>query len=166
MKDNQSGNQNDNQNDKQDDPSKDWPKTFKDGEFGFVKAVLLGGPFDGRRYTMTRFPDGSVPSGTASPLQQPHETSPYAHYERAGDEVIGGYYVFIYTETRGPNGERMAEETPETTEPTTVPATATETTTATAPVSSQPGSQTCAGYGFAPQHPVATDPTQPPMENS
>ena len=147
----------DNQSDNQNGNPKDWPKTFKDGEFGFVKAVLLGGPFDGRRYNMTRFPDGSVPSGTASPLQQPHETSPYAHYERAGDEMIGGYYVFLYTETRGPNGERMAEETPET----TVPATATETMTATAPVRSQPGSQP-----GSPQHPVATDPTQPQMENS
>lgn len=133
----------DNRNDKQDDNSKDWPKTFKDGEFGFVKAVMLGGPRDGKRYNMTRFPDGSIPSGTVSPLQQPHETSLYAHYERAGEEPIGGYYVFLYTETRDTDGKVMAEEDPAAT---------------------TRASETCEGFL---QHPLATDElAHPEVENS
>lgn len=91
------------------------PKTFKDGEFGFVPCVMLGGPIDGKRYKLPILPGGAIPDGLGHPLQEPHETSPYANYERAGDEMIGGFYVFIYKDTRSPNGERMAEETPEAT---------------------------------------------------
>lgn len=121
------------------------PKTFKDGEFGFVPSVMLGGPFDGKRYKMCVLPGGAIPDGTGYPLTEPYQTSAYAHYERVGDEMVGGYYVFIYTETRDTNGKRMAAETPEATE-------------------SSATQQTCEGYGS--QYPTSPDEAHNMLENS
>ncbi len=107
----------------------EMPKTFTEGEFGMVPCVMLGGPIDGKRYKLPILPGGAIPDGLGHPIQEPHETSPYANYERAGDEMIGGYYVFLYKDTRDSNGKRMAVEAPE----------------ATASSSTQ---NTCEGYGY------------------
>ena len=38
----------------------DMPTSFKDGEFGYVPSVILGGPIDGKRYQMPVLPGGST----------------------------------------------------------------------------------------------------------
>ena len=88
------------------------PKKFKDGEFGFVPCVMLGGPLDGKRYKLPILPNGAIPDGFGHPLEEPHETSPVAYYDRAGDEMVGGYYVYFYKGTRAPGGNRVLAETP------------------------------------------------------
>lgn len=92
--------------------TKEMPETFTDGEFGFVPSVMLGGPIDGKRYKMPVLPNGAIPHGLGHPIQQPHETSPVAYYERAGDEQIGGYYVYLFQGLRDPGGKRVLAETP------------------------------------------------------
>lgn len=123
----------------------DMPKTFKDGEFGFVPCVMLGGPIDGKRYKLPILPNGAIPDGLGHPMQEPHETSPYANYARVGDEMVGGYYVFIYAEMRDADGKRMAAETPEATEPSAT-------------------QQTCEGYGS--HYPTSPDEAHNLLENS
>ena len=88
------------------------PESFKDGEFGFVPCVMLGGPIDGKLYKLPILPNGAIPDGLGHPLEQPHETSPVAYYDRTGDEMVGGYYVFFYKGTREPGGNRVLAETP------------------------------------------------------
>ena len=90
----------------------DMPTSFKDGEFGYVLSVMLGGPIDGKRYQMPVLPGGGVPRGLGHPIQQPHETSPVAYYGRAGDTTIGGYYVYFFQGMRDPGGKRVLAETP------------------------------------------------------
>ncbi len=94
------------------DDSHHWPKSFKDGEFGWAPSVMLGGPIDGSRYRLPVLPNGGIPHGFGHPLQQPHETSPVAYYELAGDEMVGGYYVYFYCGTKEPGGRRVLAETP------------------------------------------------------
>jgi hypothetical protein len=92
--------------------SEKMPTSFKDGEFGFVPSVMLGGPIDGKRYKLPILPNGGIPHGFGHPLEQPHETSPVAYYDRAGDDTVGGFYVFFYRGTREPGGKRVLAETP------------------------------------------------------
>ncbi len=86
--------------------------SFHESELEHVPAVMLGGPIDGRRYRIPVFPGEGVPTGFSTPLRQPHETSPRAHYAREGDAPVGGYYVFFHEKTTGPNDEPYLEETP------------------------------------------------------
>lgn len=89
--------------------------SYHESELEHVPGVMLGGPIDGARYKIPVFPGSGVPTGFSTPLNQPHETSPRAHYLREGDEPIGGYYVFFYDRTTGPDGGDYCEETPEST---------------------------------------------------
>ncbi len=84
--------------------SDEMPKSFKDGEFGFVPGVMLGGPIDGKRYRVPVLPNGNIPDGIGHPIQQPPETSPVAYYDRAGDATVGGYYVYFFRGTCDPRG--------------------------------------------------------------
>lgn len=78
--------------------------SYHEDELEHVPAVMLGGPFDGRRYRMPVMPGMGVPHGTSMPLTQPHETSAHARYERAGDAPIGGYYVYFFVDIVEPDG--------------------------------------------------------------
>ncbi len=89
--------------------------TYRDDELEHVPAVLLGGPLDGKRYRLPKFPDGDVPFAFSSPLTQPHETSPYVEYRRAGDLRIGGYYVFFFEKIIEPETRAAAEQPEHTT---------------------------------------------------
>ena len=61
------------------------PKTFKDGEVGFVPSVMLGGPFDRKRYKRPILPNRANPDGTAYPLTEPYQISAHAHYPASPD---------------------------------------------------------------------------------
>ncbi|WES64647.1 hypothetical protein P0L94_00925 [Microbacter sp. GSS18] len=87
-------------------------KSYHESELDHVPAVMLGGPIDGKRYKLPVFPEDGIPTGFSTPLREPHETSPHAHYLREGDEPVGGYFVFFYDRTTGPNGESYREERP------------------------------------------------------
>lgn len=88
-------------------------RRYHESELEHVPGVMLGGPIDGKRYRIPVIPGSGVPTGFSTPLRQPHQTSPHAHYLREGDEPVGGYYVFFYDRTTGPEGEDYREETPE-----------------------------------------------------
>lgn len=73
-----------------------------------IAAVLLGGPLDGQRFRVPRVPPGqSIPVSVSIPLKQPASSSPRATYLREGDDAVGGYYVFLFEECTGPNGESV-----------------------------------------------------------
>lgn len=110
----------------------DMPTSFNDGEFGYVPSVMLGGPIDGKRYKMPVLPGGGIPHGLGHPIQEPHETSPVAYYERAGDTAVGGYYVYFFQGMREPGGKRVLAQTP---------------VIETAPAAEE---RTCKGYGAGP----------------
>lgn len=90
----------------------EMPTSFKDGEFGYVPSVMLGGPIDGKRYKMPVLPNGEIPHAMGHPIRQPHETSPFAFYERAGDTRVGGYFVYFFQGLREPGGRRVLARTP------------------------------------------------------
>lgn len=119
----------------------DMPTSFKDGEFGYVPAVMLGGPIDGKRYKLPVLPSGAIPHGMGHPIRQPHGTSPLAYYERAGDTTVGGYYVYFFLGMRDPGGRRVYAQTPVIKAPVTDPVTERE------PATIEEFEQTCAGYG-------------------
>lgn len=92
---------------------------------------------DGKRYKMPVLPGGGIPHAMGHPIQQPHETSPVAYYERAGDTTVGGYFVYFYRGMREPGGRRVLAQTP---------------VIDTAPVIESTGTEqrTCEGYGTGP----------------
>lgn len=118
----------------------EMPKSFKDGEFGWVPSVMLGGPIDGHRYRMPVLPDGSIPHALGHPVSEPFETSPVAYYEREGDETIGGYYVYLFQGLRGPDGKRVLAMTP------VISGTAALDTTSKTTLTAGRRNETCAGF--------------------
>lgn len=81
---------------------------FKDADVAHVPAVLLGGPLDGERFKIPLVPPAqTVPTSLSVPLKQPAATSPFARYVREGSEPVGGYFMFLFDECFGPDGEKI-----------------------------------------------------------
>lgn len=82
--------------------------SFGENDVVHVPVVLLGGPLDGERFKVPRVPPKqTVPTSLSVPLKQPAATSPFAKYLREGDEPVGGYYMFLFEDCFGPEGEKV-----------------------------------------------------------
>ncbi len=82
--------------------------TLHEKDLEHVPVVLLGGPLDGQRFKLPLFPPAqSVPPVLSIPLKQPANTSPLAKYRREGEEPVAGYFMFLFDECFGPDGERV-----------------------------------------------------------
>lgn len=81
--------------------------SFDERDVPKVAVVLLGGPLDGEKYAIPRVPPKlEVPISLSLPLKQPASSAPFARYGRsAEDEPIAGFYVFLFEDCVGPNGE-------------------------------------------------------------
>lgn len=83
--------------------------SFDERDMPRVPVVLMGGPLDGQKYAIPRVPPKlEVPITMSVPLKQPASSAPFARYGRAADdEPIAGFYVFLFEDCVGPNGEKV-----------------------------------------------------------
>lgn len=92
--------------------------SFDERDMPKVAVVLMGGPLDGQKYAIPRVPPKlEVPISLSLPLKQPASSAPFARYGRAADEPIAGFYVFLFEECTGPNGESVLYAPPQHDEP-------------------------------------------------
>jgi hypothetical protein len=83
--------------------------SFDERDVPKVPVVLMGGPLDGQKYALPRVPPKlEVPLALSLPLKQPAFSAPFARYGRAPDDgLVAGFYVFLFEDRVGPNGETV-----------------------------------------------------------